>query len=77
MAELDREVDALYAGAPSEFIAARAGEIYTSDVNTNTNSNSDAEAAAGIYGMRAIAAYLGSELRRQRTDGETSALVAA
>ncbi|HEX4523512.1 MAG TPA: alpha-L-glutamate ligase [Casimicrobiaceae bacterium] len=60
-----------------EFITDRAGEIYTYDVNTNTNYNSDAEAAAGIYGMRAIAAYLGSELRRQRTDGETSALVAA
>jgi len=27
--------------------------------------------------MRAIAAYLGGELRRQRTDGEPSALVAA
>ena len=60
-----------------EFITDRAGEIYTYDVNTNTNYNSDAEAAAGIYGMRAIAAYLGSELRRQRTDGESSALVAA
>jgi hypothetical protein len=46
-----------------EFIIDRAGEIYTYDVNTNTNYNSDAEAAAGIYGMRAIAAYLGSERR--------------
>ena len=60
-----------------EFITDRAGEIYTYDVNTNTNYNADAEAAAGIYGMRAIAAFLGSELRRQRTDGESSALVAA
>jgi hypothetical protein len=60
-----------------EFIADRAGEIYTYDVNTNTNYNSDAEAAAGIYGMQAIAAYLGGELRRQRTAGESSALVAA
>ena len=61
-----------------EFITDRAGEIYTYDVNTNTNYNSDAEAAAGIHGMRAIAAYLGSELRRhQRNDGESSTLVAA
>lgn len=60
-----------------EFIADRAGEIYTYDVNTNTNYNSDAEAAAGIYGMRAIASYLGGELQRQRNSGETSSLVAA
>jgi hypothetical protein len=32
-------------------------------VNTNTNYNADAEAEAGIYGMRAIARYLGRELR--------------
>src|SRR5207248_5586016 len=51
-----------------EFITDDAGEIYTYDVNTNTNYNSEAEAKAGIYGMRAIAAYLGSELRKlQRT----------
>lgn len=60
-----------------EFIADRAGEIYTYDVNTNTNYNSDAEAAAGIYGMRAIASYLGGELQRRRTSGEASSLVAA
>jgi len=60
-----------------EFIADRAGEIYTYDVNTNTNYNSDADAAAGIYGMRAIASYLGGELQRQRTSGEKSSLVAA
>ena len=47
-----------------EFITARTGELYTYDVNTNTNYNSDAEAEAGLYGMRAIAAYLGSELRQ-------------
>ena len=46
-----------------EFITDQAGEIYTYDVNTNTNYNSEAEAVAGIYGMRAIAAYLGTELR--------------
>ncbi len=60
-----------------EFITDRAGEIYTYDVNTNTNYNSDAEAAAGIYGMRAIASYLGGELQRLRTAGESSARVAA
>jgi hypothetical protein len=47
-----------------EFIADAAGDIYTYDVNTNTNYNSAAEAAAGLYGMRAIARYLGDELRR-------------
>ncbi len=46
-----------------EFIADRAGELYTYDVNTNTNYNPDAEREAGIFGMRAIAAYLGDELR--------------
>ena len=47
-----------------EFITDRSGEIYTYDVNTNTNYNSAAEAEAGLYGMRAIAGYLGGELRR-------------
>jgi hypothetical protein len=47
-----------------EFIADRTGELYTYDVNTNTNYNGAAEAEAGVYGMRAIAAYLGSELER-------------
>jgi len=47
-----------------EFITDRTGELYTYDVNTNTNYNSDAEAEAGLSGMRAIAAYLGSELRQ-------------
>ncbi len=46
-----------------EFIVDENGEIYTYDVNTNTNYNSDAEAAAGLYGMRAIARYLGQQLR--------------
>jgi biotin carboxylase len=49
-----------------EFIADKTGEIYTYDVNTNTNYNSAAEAEAGIYGMRAIAAFLGSELKKLR-----------
>jgi hypothetical protein len=46
-----------------EFIIDKAGELYTYDVNTNTNYNGDAEREAGVYGMRAIAAYLGDELR--------------
>jgi len=46
-----------------EFIADREGELYTYDVNTNTNYNAAAEAEAGIYGMRAIAAYLERERR--------------
>jgi hypothetical protein len=46
-----------------EFITDRSGEIHTYDVNTNTNYNPDAERDAGIYGMKAIAAYLGGELR--------------
>jgi hypothetical protein len=49
-----------------EFITDAAGDFYTYDVNTNTNYNPDAEAAAGISGMRAIAAYLGGELARSR-----------
>lgn len=47
-----------------EFIVDRHGTAYTYDVNTNTNYNSEAEAAAGLYGMRSIAAYLGAELGR-------------
>jgi hypothetical protein len=45
-----------------EFITDRNGDLHTYDVNTNTNYNSDAERAAGVSGMRAIAAYLGEEL---------------
>jgi hypothetical protein len=47
-----------------EFITDVSGEMYTYDVNTNTNYNAAAESAAGIYGMRAIAAYLGDELKK-------------
>ena len=47
-----------------EFVTDEKGELYTYDVNTNTNYNGPAEAAAGRYGMRAIAAYLGRELAR-------------
>lgn len=47
-----------------EFITDERGELYTYDVNTNTNYNSAAEDEAGVSGMRAIALYLGSELRK-------------
>ncbi|MEP7061309.1 MAG: alpha-L-glutamate ligase [Betaproteobacteria bacterium] len=47
-----------------EFITDREGELWTYDVNTNTNYNPDAEQVAGRFGMRAIARYLGDELRR-------------
>lgn len=47
-----------------EFITDAAGELYTYDVNTNTNYNSAAEEEAGLYGMRAIARYLGEELKK-------------
>ena len=47
-----------------EFIEDAQGEIYTYDVNTNTNYNAAAEAEAGLYGMRAVASYLGQELGR-------------
>lgn len=47
-----------------EFIRDEAGEIYTYDINTNTNYNSDAESVAGIYGMRAVAEFLGEELKK-------------
>lgn len=50
-----------------EFIEDERGEVYTYDVNTNTNYNPAAEAQAGLYGMRAIAAYLGKELRQPDT----------
>jgi hypothetical protein len=47
-----------------EFIRDEAGEIYTYDINTNTNYNSEAEAVAGMSGMRAIATFLGEELKK-------------
>ena len=52
-----------------EFIADARGEIYTYDVNTNTNYNAAAEAEAGLYGIRAIAAYLGGELSKLEHTG--------
>ncbi len=47
-----------------EFIVDATGELYTYDVNTNTNYNSAAETEAGIFGMRAIARFLGGELKK-------------
>ncbi|MDR7071275.1 ATP-grasp domain-containing protein [Fictibacillus barbaricus] len=46
-----------------EIITDKNGNVFTYDVNTNTNYNRDAEEAAGIYGMKAIAEFLGKELR--------------
>jgi len=47
-----------------EFITDENGDLYTYDVNTNTNYNSAAEQRSGKSGMRAVAAFLGQELRR-------------
>jgi hypothetical protein len=47
-----------------EFIEDARGEVYTYDVNTNTNYNPAAEAEAGQFAMKAVAAYLGRELRQ-------------
>ncbi|WP_079528852.1 ATP-grasp domain-containing protein [Halobacillus hunanensis] len=45
-----------------EAIQDQDGQLYTYDVNTNTNYNSDAEANADVYGMLALAKYLGEQL---------------
>ena len=54
--------DAEVAGV--EFIRDERGVLYTYDINTNTNYNSAAEERSGKSGMRAVAAFLGQELRR-------------
>ena len=60
-----------------EFITDREGELWTYDVNTNTNYNPDAEKAAGKFGMRAIARYMGDELRKvQQEEARGEALAA-
>jgi hypothetical protein len=46
-----------------EFIVDDRGKIYTYDVNTNTNYNSAAEERAGKFAMKAVASFLGAELR--------------
>ncbi len=55
-----------------EFIENAAGELYTYDVNTNTNYNLAAESEARLYGMRAVASYLGRELRQLAGDTRLS-----
>ena len=52
-----------------EFILDQDGVAFTYDVNTNTNYNSDAERKSNLYGMRAIASYLGEELVRLTNPG--------
>lgn len=49
-----------------EFIRRADGVIVTYDVNTNTNYNAQAEAAAGRFGMREIARFLGRELAAEQ-----------
>jgi hypothetical protein len=46
-----------------EFIRRPDGITVTYDVNTNTNYNAQAEAAAGRFGMRELARFLGRELK--------------
>jgi hypothetical protein len=47
-----------------EIITDKSGNVYAYDVNTNTNYNREAEEKAGIYGMKAIAEFLGRELNQ-------------
>jgi len=49
-----------------ELIRREDGAIVTYDVNTNTNYNAQAEAAAGRYGMRELARFLGHELAAEQ-----------
>jgi hypothetical protein len=49
-----------------EFIRRPDGTIVTYDVNTNTHYNAAAEAAAGRFGMRGLARFLGRELAREQ-----------
>jgi len=61
--------------AAIEYIISEDGQRYVYDVNINTNYNSAAEArsTADIYGMQAIAEYLGEELEKVN-DRELSVL---
>ncbi|PYZ96159.1 alpha-L-glutamate ligase [Alteribacter lacisalsi] len=52
-----------------EFIEDANGTVYTYDVNTNTNYNPKAEAAAGVYGMKELAAYLKKTLEASTKGG--------
>jgi hypothetical protein len=49
-----------------EFIRRPDGAMVTYDVNTNTNYNTQAETAAGRFGMRELARFLGHELAAGR-----------
>ena len=59
-----------------EFIVDKNGRLFTYDINTNTNYNPDAEHAAGIFGMRAVARYLGAELAHLRNESAESKIPA-
>jgi glutathione synthase/RimK-type ligase-like ATP-grasp enzyme len=56
-----------------EFAEDAAGRAFVYDVNTNTNYNPQAEAAAGLYGMRRLAGFLGDELQRIAKDERAAA----
>jgi glutathione synthase/RimK-type ligase-like ATP-grasp enzyme len=51
-----------------ELILRPDGTAVTYDVNTNTNYNARAEAAAGLYGMRELARFLGAELLAEQRE---------
>jgi hypothetical protein len=51
--------------AAIEIIENASGDVFAYDVNVNTNYNADAETRAGVWGMGAVARYLGVELARQ------------
>jgi glutathione synthase/RimK-type ligase-like ATP-grasp enzyme len=51
-----------------ELILRPDGTAVTYDVNTNTNYNARAEAAAGLYGMRELARFLGAELHAEQRE---------
>ena len=53
--------------AAFEFVTDEQGQAFVYDINTNTNYNSDAEARAGLFAMKQLAAYLGSELAKIST----------
>ena len=60
-----------------EFIVDAAGEAFTYDINATTNFSAEAEAAAGRYGMRAVAAYLGDELAGLEDTGDRARAASA
>lgn len=69
--EIDGALHTAYAGVLQEhgvgvgaleFVTDARGRTFTYDLNTNTNYNAAAEAAAGKFGMREIARFLGDRL---------------